>query len=188
MHLGHKKVSRPQAVVEGMADPARRREIAEQAADAANRIATGVAKRSVDLGSQVGERLTEVAHVVSEEGQALMENQGTKLEKNLAKGVKAAKTRKPRKHRLRRALMLTGVGAAAAYFLDPNAGAERRAALMRRTSTSAQTVGDGLDKAARVAHQTADATATDEARGAGADTFGSTTKLGSATNMGSTAP
>jgi len=143
-----------------MADSARRREIAEQAADAANRIASGVAKRSADLGAQMGERMTDVAHAVAEEGHALMEHQGKKLEKNVAKGVKAVK--KPRKHRLRKVVLLTGAGAVAAYFLDPNAGAERRAAAMRRTSTSAQTVGDGLEKAARVAHQTADATATDQ--------------------------
>ncbi|GAC1384370.1 MAG: hypothetical protein NVSMB48_19430 [Marmoricola sp.] len=186
MHLGHKKVSRPQAVVERMADPARRREIAEQAADAANRIATGVAKRSVDLGSQVGERLTDVAHAVTEEGHALMEHQGKKLEKNLASTIKA---KKPRKHRLRKVVLLTGAGAAAAYFLDPNAGAERRAAVLRRTSTSAQTVGDGLDKAARVAHQTADATATDhDPHRADGESLGSAAHRGSATSMGSTTP
>ena len=184
MHLGHKQASRPQSVIEGIADPARRREIADQAADAASRIATEVAKRSADLSSQVGDRVSDVAQTVAEEGHELMEQHGKKLEKKAAakaakaaavaqaaKAAKETKDKKPRKHRLRKALLLSGFGALGAYFLDPKLGAERRAAVMRRTSTSAQAVGDGLDKAARVAHQTADATTTGDPLKAAAESI-----------------
>jgi len=174
-------------VLDAVADPARRREIAEQAtetatgiatdvakksadvgarvgekisevahavrtSDAADRIATDVAKRTADLSSQAGERMSDVAHVLTEEGRAVMEQHR-----------KDRKAKKPRKHRLRNSAVLVGAGAAVAYFLDPQNGRDRREAAKRKTSTSAQTVGDSLDKAAQVAHQTAEATAPDPA-------------------------
>ena len=150
MKLRRKKTSKAQAVIDGVADAVKPREIADQASDAAVRVAKEVAKTSADLGSQVGEGMSDVAHALSEEGHAFMERHS----KN--RGIK-----KPRKHRLRKIALLSGAGAAAAYFFDPKAGSERRAAALRRTSTSAQVVGDGLDKAARVAHHTAEATGPD---------------------------
>ncbi|MGN6162519.1 MAG: hypothetical protein ACTHOG_12560 [Marmoricola sp.] len=145
---------------------------ASQAADAASRVATQVAKRSADLGSQAGERLAKrsadlgsqagerlgevaqaVTEAVTEEGRALMAQR--------AANRSSKKAKKPRRHRIRRAALLAGGGALAAYFLDPQNGEQRRTTVMRRTSTSAQTVGDSLDKAAQVAHQTAEATAPD---------------------------
>lgn len=181
MHVRKQKVSRPQAVIEGLADPARRREIADQAAETASRIATEVAKRSADLSSQVGDKVSDVAQTVAEEGHEFMEQHGKKLEKKaaanaakaaaVAAAAKSAKTKKPRKHRLRKAVLLSGFGALGAYFLDPKLGAERRAAVMRKTSTSAQVVGDGLEKAAHVAHQTADATTTGDPLKAAAESI-----------------
>lgn len=150
MHLRLERKSGPQAVIEGMTDPARRRELAEQATDAATRIAADVAKRSGDLGSQVGERMSDVAHAVAEEGHELMHHY-----------AKTQGSKKPRRHRLRNMAVIAGAGALAAYFLDPKNGAERRAAAMRRTNSSAQAVANGLDRAAEVAHHTADATLTD---------------------------
>lgn len=150
MKLRRKQTSKAQAVIDGVADAVKPREIADQASEAAVRVAKEVAKTSADLGSQVGGGMSEVAHALSEEGHAFMDRH-----------AKKAKVKKPRRHRLRKLVLLSGAGAAAAYFLDPKAGPERRAAALRRTSTSAQVVGDGLDRAARVAHQTAEATSVD---------------------------
>lgn len=167
-----------QSAIEQVVDPEQRR---------------ALAKRSADLGSQISERATEVARVVSDEGQAFLKEHAadlrkaqkevratvTKAEKN-ARG-KAAQTKervamdledkkaarktkkatKERKRRVRKALVLTGAGAVAAYFLDPDNGAKRRDVARRRTSTSAQVVGDGLEAAANVAHQAAEVTAVD---------------------------
>lgn len=147
MHLRRRRATGARAVIDGIADVARRREIAEQAADATTRIAANIAKRSADLTSQAGERVGEVAHAVSAEGRALMEQPG-----------RNRSTKKPRKPRLRHGALLAGVGAVLAYFLDPENGSDRRAAARRRISHTAQVAGDGLDKAAHVAHQTAEAT------------------------------
>lgn len=152
MHVGRKRASRLQSAIERVADPAR--EIAGQATDTASRVATDVTKKSADLGSQVGERMNDVVHVIAQEGHALLEQR----EKNVKD--KSAKGKKPRKHRLRKVALLTGIGAVAAYLLDPQNGSERRAAARRSLSTSAQVVGDSLDRGAHAAHQAADVTAT----------------------------
>lgn len=124
-----------------------------------SRVAANVAKKSADLGkrsavlgSELGDRLGDVAHIVSEEGRALMEHHG----KHENRG-KIRRPKRPRRHRLRHAAMFAGVGAVAAYFFDPDNGTERRAAAQRRTSSSAQVVGDGLDRAAHLAHQASEA-------------------------------
>jgi len=147
MRLGRKRTSPLQSAIEGVVEPAR--EIAEQATDTASRAASEIAKRSADLGSQVGERMNEMAGIVSHEGRALLERhgQGTR--------GKAARTKGPRKHRLRKLVLLSGGGALAAYFLDPQNGSERRAEARRRISRSAEVMGEGLDRGAHAAHQAA---------------------------------
>lgn len=147
VQLRRKRASQLQSVIDTASDPKRRREIAEHASETAARIVADVAKKSADVGSRVGEKVTEVALAATEEGDHLMKHH-----------QKDRKAKKPRRHRLRNAAFLTGLGAAAAYFFDPQNGTQRRAVAQRRTSSSAQAVGDSLDKAAHVAHQTAEAT------------------------------
>ncbi|MGN6722444.1 MAG: hypothetical protein ACTHJM_07515 [Marmoricola sp.] len=147
---GRKRKSRLQTAIEEVADAARG--IAEQATDAAPRVASEVAKRSTDLGSQVGEKMSDVVGTVAQEGQALMERHDKKSRD------KAVSRQRPRRHRLRKLVLLTGGGALAAYFLDPQNGGERRADARRRISRSADVMGDGLDRGAHAAHQAAVAT------------------------------
>lgn len=154
MHLPRKRKSGARAVIDGITEAARRSDLPERAADVATRIATQVAHTSADVGSQAGERVSEVAHAVSEEGRSRLEQR----RKDRTSENKSRRTRKVRKRRVRRALALAGAGAVTAYFLDPDNGRERRVTARRRTSRSAQVVGDGLDAAAHVAHQAAEVT------------------------------
>lgn len=158
MHLRRNRTSGPRTLIDGLADPRQRREIAERtsglaerASDTAARVAAEVAKKSADATSRVGQSMSEIAHAVADDRHEVP--------------VKR-QVRKPRKHRLRRSVLLVGLGAVVAYFFDPQRGTARRAAVLRRTSDSAQVLGDGLGQAARVAHQAADATAAHSASGA----------------------
>lgn len=155
MHLRQKRTSRARAVIDELAEAARRSDVPERAADAAARIATQVAQTSAEVGSQAGVRLSEAAHAVTDEGRTLLEERRKdRSSKKAARSTKAAK--KGLKRRVRRGAVLTAVGAVTAYFLDPDNGQERRVAARRRTSRSAHVVGGGLDTAAHVAHRTAE--------------------------------
>jgi len=76
-----------------------------------------------------------------------------------------ADSKKPRRHRLRNLFVLTGAGALAAYFFDPENGSERRTNARRRTSTSARHLANGLDRAAHAAYEAADVAATEPTSG-----------------------
>lgn len=158
MHLRVKHKSGLQDAIDRVADPARRREIAENVVDVATRLASDVASKSADIGAQVGDKASDLAQTVSDEGRTLME-QRAEAKATAKEEAKKAKGKKRRHHRVRNAVALTGVGAVAGYFLDPENGRARREAARRRTSTSSRVVGNGLDRAAQVAHQTAEATA-----------------------------
>lgn len=155
MHMRRKKASWLQSAADRVTDPNWRQDVVGQASDKAGhlateaaQLATEVARRSTnmatDLGSQVGERMNEVAHNVSDE----------------AHGLLAENKRKPRRHRLRNLFVLSGAGALAAYFLDPENGSERRTNARRRTSMSARHLANGLDRAAHAAYEAADVAAT----------------------------
>jgi gas vesicle protein len=155
MHMRRKKASWLQSAADRVTDPSWRQDVVGQASDKAGhlateaaQLATEVARRSTnmatDLGSQVGERMNEVAHNVSDEAHGLL-----------------ADSKKPRRHRLRNLFVLTGAGALAAYFFDPENGSERRTNARRRTSTSARHLANGLDRAAHAAYEAADVAATE---------------------------
>lgn len=72
------------------------------------------------------------------------------------------------RRKLRKLVVVSGLGAAAAYFLDRQNGQERRDRARRRTSSSARHLGHGLESAAKVAHETADLSETPEPSHAGA--------------------
>lgn len=164
MHMRRKKASWLQSATDRVTDPSWRQDVVGQASDKAGQLATeaaqlasDVARRSTnlatnlatDVGSQVGERMNEVAHTVSDE----------------AHGLLADTKRKPRRHRLRNLFALTGAGALAAYFFDPENGSERRTNARRRTSMSARHLANGLDRAAHAAYEAADVAATEPTAG-----------------------
>ena len=163
MHMRRKKASWLQSAAARVTDETWRQDVVGHASDRAGQLvseaaqlATDVARRSThlatnvatDLGSQVGERMNEVAHNLSEEARLPAKYKG-----------------KPRRHRLRNLFLLTGVGALAAYFFDPENGSARRAHARRRTSMSARHLANGLDRAANAAYGAADVAATDATAG-----------------------
>jgi hypothetical protein len=159
MHRRQKPVARLHEAIDQVADPDRRREFAEQAAALATRVASEVAKRSADLGSQVADTASDAAQAVAAERDHLLEQHAEKV-RSKEEAVRTRKKSKPLKRRARRTLVSMGLGAVAAYFLDPKSGSDRRAAARRRTSTSAHVASKGFEKAATVAHRTSAATAT----------------------------
>lgn len=149
MHMRRKKASWLQSAADRVTDPDWRHDVVDQASDMATQLASEVARRSTDLGSQVGERMSEVANNVSDEAHNRLGEQ----------------SRKPRRHRLRNLVLLSGAGALAAYFFDPENGSERRTNARRRSSMSARHLGNGLDRAAHAAYEAADVAATEATPG-----------------------
>ena len=131
-------------------DPKWRRSVTENATQIAGELASEVAERATTLGGQVTERAAEMAHEIAEK----TDEKRTHLFGRM--------TRSRPRHTLRKVLAGVGLGAAAAYFLDREKGAERRARTRRRSSSSARHMGSGLETAAKVANKTADFVAVDE--------------------------
>lgn len=124
-------------------------ELTEAAPARIERAGSRAREASGDLRSHAGTAARSLAHAVALEFPARREVEPP------ARGERAPR----RRHRLRNSALIAGTGAVAAYFLDPANGSRRRRAAQRITSGSAQAAGVGFDKAARVAHHAAAATA-----------------------------
>jgi hypothetical protein len=153
---------------ETIQDPGWRKDMTSQAKDQAR----DLTMQAKDLTAQAAEVVKDAATTV---GQNVSQGAGTLADKasvgisevkdGMKDGMASSSGTKKRggavRRWMRRFVMLGAAGAAGRYFLDPQQGRARRQKLRARTSSTAATLGVGLDKAATAAHTAADMTSTD---------------------------
>lgn len=114
----------------------RRRWVASRLTEKAGALAAGVSSQAHLLGDQI-------VHGADERADAP------------AAGPGPGPLRRQR-HPVRRGLLVFGLGAAVAYFLDRKSGRERRERARVRTTAAALHLGNGLEHASRIARKAAE--------------------------------
>lgn len=116
----------------------RRRSVAATLTEKACALAAGVSRQ---------------AHLLSDQ---IVHGAGEQADAPAARREPGPRTLRRQRHPVRRGLLVFGLGAAAAYFLDRKNGRERRERARARTTAGALHLGNGLEHASRVARKTAE--------------------------------